>query len=126
MTTNNHKTSTSKKLEVAGLAAGVVAAAAAGVYFLYGSKNAKKYRSVVKSWMFKAKSEILERLERLENVSEADYHNVVDTVLAKYKSLKDIDAADVSKFLSDIKKQWSAIKKQSSPAKKKTIRAKAK
>ena len=34
--------------------------AAAGGYFLYGSKNAAKNRKQVKSWALKAKAEVLE------------------------------------------------------------------
>ena len=47
--------------------------AAAGTYFLYGSKDAKKNRKAVKSWALKAKAEVLEALEKvIIFVDEAD------------------------------------------------------
>ncbi len=102
------KSKTSHKAAIS-IAAGLVTAAAAGAYFLYGSKNAKKYRSNVKSWMFKAKGEILSELEKLENVSEEQYHAIVTAVTKKYETLSGIDKKDVALFLADIKKQWKAI-----------------
>ena len=52
--------------EKVGLGIGLTAAAvaAAGAYFLYGSKDANKNRKTVKSWMLKAKAEVLEQLEK--------------------------------------------------------------
>ncbi len=109
--TNNNSKGKSHVGEIVGVAAGVVVAAAAATYFLYGSKNAKKYRGKLKSWMFKAKAEILERLEKLEHVSEGEYNTIVDAVLSKYKNVKDMNMDDMKRFMVDIKKQWKAIKK---------------
>src|SRR3990170_7547126 len=58
----------------AGLAA--VAAAAAGTYFLYGSKKATKHRKEVKAWSLKARGEILEQLERLFHLHEKAFQVV--------------------------------------------------
>ena len=67
-----------------------VAAAIAGTYFLYGSKNATKNRKKIKSWTLKAKGEILEQLESLSEVNEKIYHKIVDEVSDKYQALKNI------------------------------------
>lgn len=104
--------------EIVAVAAGLAATAAAGAYFLYGSKNAKKYRTKAKSWMFKAKAEILERLEKLEQVTEGEYHNIVAAVISKYEPLKHIEAADIKRMAADMKKQWHIIKKHASSKKK--------
>jgi len=58
-----------------GLAA-LAAATAAGVYFLYGSKNATKNRNKIKGWTLKAKGEVLEKMEKMKNIDEADYKRI--------------------------------------------------
>ena len=50
--TNNQKIA-------AGVGLTAAAVAAAGAYFLYGSKDADKNRKTVKSWGLKAKAEVL-------------------------------------------------------------------
>ena len=59
-----------------GIGVGLTAAAvaAAGAYFLYGSKGAAKNRKVVKSWAIKAKGEVLEAIEKAED-STQDFLN---------------------------------------------------
>lgn len=94
----------------AGLAA--VAAAVAGTYFLYGSKNAPKHRKQVKAWSLKARGEILEQLEKFSKVDEATYHKVIKDVAGKYKTLKRIDAKDVVEFAEELKDHWKDIAKE--------------
>lgn len=93
-----------------GLAA--IVAAAAGAYFLYGSKDAKKHRKQVKAWTLKAKGEILEKLENLKEVNEEIYHKVVNQVADKYRTLKSIDKADVVEFTNELKSHWKGISKE--------------
>lgn len=106
-------------LKAAGIAGilGVAAAAAAGTYFLYGSKDAKKNRQKVQGWMFKAKGEVMDKLEKLKEVDEEIYNKVVDTVLSKYNQAKSIDAGDVQVMAADLKKHWKSIKASLSPKK---------
>ncbi len=93
--------------------AGLVAmvAAAAGAYFLYGSKNAAKNRQKVRSWSLKAKGEILEKLENLKEINEEAYHKIVSEVSDKYQTLKKIDKKDVDKFVKELKGHWKGIAK---------------
>src|SRR3989344_7290819 len=93
----------------AGIAAAV--AAAAGVYFLYGSKNAVKNRKLVKGWMLKAKGEVLEKLEGLSEVSEQVYHKIVREVADKYQAAKNIDKKDIEEFVKELKSHWKSIAK---------------
>lgn len=104
------KPSINKTAVGAGLAA--VAAAAAGTYFLYGSKNAPKHRKQVKAWSLKARGEILEQLEKLSKVDEATYHKVIKQVASKYKTLKRLDAKDVVEFAEELKGRWKDIAKE--------------
>ena len=93
-------------LGIAGLAAGAL-----GAYFLYGSKDAKKNRMKAKSWMLKAKGEILEKIEDAKSVTESEYNSLVKEAVAKYKQLKKIDQSDVEHFLKDMKTHWDHFAK---------------
>src|SRR3954468_14149215 len=100
------KKSIAKGGTLIGAALAAVAAAAAGTYFLYGSKNAPKNRKMVKAWSLKAKGEILEKLEKLSDVNEAVYHKIVKEVADKYQTMKKIDKKDMMEFVDELKKHW--------------------
>lgn len=86
-------------------------AAAVGAYYLYGHKDADKNRAKVKSWMLKAKGEVLEHLENAGEVTESAYVSAVDTVAKKYNELKHINPGELSEFISEMKGHWNGIKK---------------
>lgn len=86
-------------------------AAAIGAYYLYGHKDADKNRAKVKGWMLKAKGEVLEELEKVQDVTETAYMGAVDTVAKKYNELKNIDADELNTFIGEMKDHWSGIKK---------------
>jgi gas vesicle protein len=93
-----------------GIAAAAVVAAAAGAYFLYGSKDAKKNRRVIKGWMLRAKGEVLEKMEKMkENVTEEAYNKIVDAVATKYGSMKDASAEEVEALSKELKSHWKNI-----------------
>lgn len=108
---------TSTKVEIGALAA--LAAAAAGTYFLYGKHGAKN-RKKIKGWMLQAKGEILDRMEKMKDVSEDSYRQVVDNVKKKYQAVKNVDPAELEQMVKELKGHWTSIKKQisSAPAKK--------
>ncbi len=95
-----------------GVALAAVVAAAAGAYFLYGSKKAKQHRKQVKGWMLKARGEVLEKLEKLKEVNEEIYQKVVNEVSNKYEALKSIDKEDVMEFAKELKSHWKSIAKE--------------
>lgn len=101
---------TSKKVGIGAGIAAAAAAAAAGAYFLYG-KNGAKNRKAVKSWMLKARAEVMEKMEKLENVSEDKYREIVDTVLRGYKSAKKASPAELAAAAAELKSHWNSIKK---------------
>src|SRR3989344_4865711 len=88
------------------------AAAAAGMYFLYGSKNAAKNRRLVKAWSLKARGEGLERLEQLFEINERVYRQVVEEVSSRYKKLKHLSSKEVSEFGTELRKHWKDIAKE--------------
>lgn len=110
------KTSTNTKIAVGtGLAA--LAAAAAGAYFLYGSKDGAKKRKQIKSWGLKLKADVLEKLENLEDVSEDTYMKIVDEATKGYKAVKNVDAAELAQVAMELKKHWKSIKRDITPKK---------
>ena len=117
------KNTTTKSSHAGAIVSGLlgVPAAAVGTYFLYGHKDAAKNRAKVKGWMLKAKGEVLEKLEKIDDVTEGVYHSTLDTVVAKYNKLKNIDPAELEGFVKQMKSHWGGIKKsfKKSPAKKK-------
>lgn len=103
-----------------GLGVGLTAAAvaAAGTFFLYGSKSASKNRKTVKSWVLKAKAEVLENLEKAQEMSQADYEQLIDTVSNTYAQMKEASKVDISGFKKEMKEHWSKIEKTAKPKKK--------
>lgn len=104
------KKKVSKKGVVAGVTA-ALAAAAAGAYFLYGSKQAKANRENLKGWMLKAKGEVLEKMEKLQSVSESEYKDVVDQVLKRYAKVSAVSNAEINKLARELKAHWNNIER---------------
>jgi ElaB/YqjD/DUF883 family membrane-anchored ribosome-binding protein len=105
-----------------GLGLAAVAAAAAGAYFLYGSAKGPARRKALKSWMVKMKGEVMEEVEKMQDMTEELYHSAVDKVSAKYAEMKNIDAAELQATVKRLKGHWKDIKKEAE----KTVKAEAK
>jgi hypothetical protein len=102
------------------------AVAAAGTFFLYGSKGASKNRKAVKSWVLKAKAEVLEKLEQAKEMSADEYMQLIDTVGGAYAGLKEASKVDISTFKKEMKEHWNKIEKTAAPKKKAVKKAVAK
>ena len=111
----DHFLSTEQKL---GIGVGITAAAAAavGTYFLYGSEDAEKNRKKVRSWMLKAKADVLERLERAQEMTKEEYEEVVNTIGAAYADLQDASKKDIKEFKDEMKAHWQTIEKYAKKA----------
>ncbi len=99
------------------------AVAAAGAFFLAGSKNAAKNRKVVKSWVLKAKAEVLEGLEKAQAMSQAEYEALIEQVGAAYAQVQTASKADISGFKKEMKEHWQKIAKSVAPKKKSVKKA---
>ncbi len=95
-----------------GIGTGLVAAAAAGAYFLFGTDEGKKTQKKIRGWAVKAKGEVMDKLEDMKEVSEDGYYKVVDNVVGKYKKLKKVQGTEVDSLIKDLKKHWKNIKKE--------------
>lgn len=114
---NKDSMNTTQKFEI-GVGLTAAAVAAAGAYFLYGSKNAAQNRQKVKSWTLKAKAEILERLEEVKEISWDDYQDLVEQVAASYAQVKNASKADIKAFREEMLAQWKNLEKVGKPKKK--------
>jgi len=106
--TKKDKVSNAQKL---GLGVGLTAAAvaAAGAYFLYGSKDATENRKKVKSGILKAKAEVLEVLENTKEITEEEFNDVVNGVVATYGKVKSLSKKDLAEFKKEMKENWQDL-----------------
>ncbi|MCB9810967.1 MAG: hypothetical protein H6779_04985 [Candidatus Nomurabacteria bacterium] len=101
-----------------GVAVGLGAVAAAvGAYFMYGSKKAAKNRKAVKSWMFKAKADVLEALENTQDMTKKEYEKLIDTVGTSYANIQSATKTDLAGFKKEMKEHWLEIAKTAAPKK---------
>jgi hypothetical protein len=96
-----------------GLGVGLTAAAvaAAGAYFLYGSKSAPKNRRQVKSWALKAKGEVLEALEKAEKMTQSEFNTLVEGVMDSYAKVEKLSKAELADFKKEMGDNWSGLLK---------------
>lgn len=109
-TTTKAEESSSTKL-VSGLAI-IGAVAAAGAYFLYGTKDGAKKRKKVSGWMLQAKGEVLEKLESVKDLSEDKYVQTVAGVINKYRKLKRDHGDEVEVLYNEMMSYWKHIKRE--------------
>lgn len=121
MTSKKSDGSESKKIQKAGIGLGLTAAATtmAGAYFLYGSKNATHNRKKVKSWALKAKADVLEGLEKAEEITEGEYAKLVETASGVYGTVKNASKGEVVDFKKEMLTHWNDLQKN--PAVKKIV-----
>ena len=79
-------------------------------YYLFGPEG-KENRAKVKGWTLKAKGEVLEKIEKLEEVSEEKYHDIIDTVMAKYEKAKSTTEKETEKLKKELKSRFKHVKR---------------
>ena len=91
-----------------GISAGVAAAVAAtaGAYWLYGAKHSAQHRRIAKSWMLKARAEVLEAVEKIQDIDKESYMRVVENVLKSYSKKAGTTTAEMSQMMRDFKAAW--------------------
>lgn len=99
--------------EKVGLGIGLTAAAvaAAGAYFLYGSKKAPQNRKKVKGWTLKAKGEVLEALEKAEKISQDEYGELVASATKAYGTVERATKGEIKDFQSEMIEHWNDLQK---------------
>lgn len=111
--------SKTKKGVIVGSAIVASVGAIAGAYLLFGTKKGKEKTKKIKGWMLKAKGEILEKIESVQDISEEGYKTAVDSVMKKYSNLKEKYGPEVNSFYSELLSHWKDISKKGA---KKTVK----
>lgn len=102
--------SNAQKLGI-GVGLTTAAVAAVGAYFLYGSKDASKNRKQVKSWALKAKGEVLSVLEKAEKITEGEFKQLVDGVVASYAKVEKVSKKELDEFKKEMGENWNGLVK---------------
>jgi len=100
--------SNAQKLGI-GVGLTTAAVAAAGAYFLYGSKDAPENRKKVKSGILRAKAEILEALENAQEITEDEFHDLVNTVVDSYSKVQSLSKKDLMDFKKEMLANWEDL-----------------
>ena len=102
-----HKTSHKGALGIGA----ALAAAAVGAYWFYGAQSASKHRKQARGWMLKARGEVLEAVEKLQDIDKAKYMAIVNDVLARSGAVKGASDAEVAHLKRDLVGAWAHIQK---------------
>ncbi len=97
----------SKNLKNASI--GAIASVIAGAYYMYGSPEGVARRKQLAAWSVKMKGEMLEGIEKLKEVSEPKYKELVKKVSAKYKT---VDKGELKKVVDELHSTWNKMKSQ--------------
>lgn len=105
---------TKKKKTGSGLKAGLIGAGlgAAAAWFLYATETGKEKREEIVALADRIKDEVVDEAKKLKEDNEPSIHAAIDTVVAKYKSAKNVDPAVLGKIVSDLKTRWNEVKNQ--------------
>ena len=104
--------------KIIAIGAGAAAITAAG-YFFFGP-NGPKNRKVMKGWMIKMKGDVVEKIEKVKDVTEDTYHNIVDTVAKSYVGSG--SKAEVEMLAKELKSHWKSISKKGVSKVKKAVK----
>jgi hypothetical protein len=109
---------------------GAALAAAAGAYWLYGAKDAAKNRRLARSWMLKARADVMDQVEKLQNIDRKQYMALVDSAVAAAAGAAAATKPEVARLTRDLKAAWAhmseTMSKARGPAKKSAKKSTAK
>lgn len=99
------------KEKLLGAGIGLAVAAVAGAYFLYGKRGAKN-REQIAGWALQMKGEVLEKMEKLKEVNQRDYDEIIDETAERYARVKRVSASELKHITEDLKNAWAHISQQ--------------
>lgn len=105
-----HRNNTGRNVGIGVAAAAAAAAAAAGAYWFYGSADAAKHRKQVKSFMLKARADVLSAVEKAKDIDKEKYYAIVEKVIARYSGVAGVTAAEITQMGRDLKNAWIHMK----------------
>lgn len=90
------------------IAGASVALIAAG-YYLYGPRG-ERHRHDVDRWVRRAKFEILDKMADIENITEEQYHRIVDEVTHRFGRLREISQDRIDRARENFKGRWNEMR----------------
>lgn len=96
--------------------AGAAAATAAGLVYL-GTGDTEKKTKKVRGWMLKAKGDVLEKIEKMDEVTKEKYDKTVDTITDKYSKYDHVKKTELSALKKELKQHWKNILEETDMAK---------
>jgi hypothetical protein len=93
--------------------AAAVAGAAAGAYYLFGSKNARENREKVKTWVSRARKEIRTEAKKLKDVAmdQRTYKRLADMVISRYQDMEGFTKREGSELMKILMSEWENMNK---------------
>lgn len=101
--------STGQKVAIATGITGLLVAATFGTHLLFHTKKGKQSLKHIKSWAFKMKAELLERIEKTKEINEEAFLRIVDELAEKYKKIKGMTVEEVHEISAELKSQWRKV-----------------
>jgi len=104
------KTNKNTNLGHVGIIGAGLAGVAAMAYYFFGPEG-KKNQQQAKVWALKMKAEVIEKLERVQEMSEPTYRSIIDRVAMKYQQKTGSSPEEVKKLAKDLKGHWTTLVK---------------
>ncbi len=83
-----------------------VIAAWAALYVLFnGKENAPK----AKEWAINMEQEIVEKIDKVKDITQSVLDKIIDEVKEKYERMKDIDTDELKKTVDTLRNHWSSV-----------------
>lgn len=108
-TPQTNTSTTGEKVMIGAGITGLLVAATLGAKFLFNTKKGKQSLKHIKSWAFKMKGEVLEKLEKAKEINEETYNKLVEELGEKYKKVKGMTLDEVTEVVQELKGQWRSV-----------------
>jgi len=94
---------------------GAATALVVGGYFLYGPEG-KQHQKKIERGVMRAKAEILERMRKTQDMTEEQYRNTVDQVIATYVKAKAVTEEHAERASAQFKQKWNEMREMAKDA----------
>lgn len=76
---------------------------------LYALFNGKENASKAKEWAVNMEQEIVEKIDKVKDMTEPVLVRIIDEVKEKYERMKDIDKDELKKMVDTLRNHWSSV-----------------
>ncbi len=76
---------------------------------LYALFNGKENASKAKEWAMNMEQEIVEKIDKVKDMTEPVLVGIIDEVKGKYEHMKDIDKDELKKMVDTLHDHWSSV-----------------